>query len=105
MGSRRLDDVTSSEWDEAFRQMKHRPKETQIGGDHYRTGDIQPIDYIMANKMNFAEGNVIKYVTRHRNKGGKQDILKAMHYLDFLLEEYNEYEESEKKYEKERGIY
>lgn len=64
---------------------------TQISGDHYKQGSIQPIEYIVANKMSFIEGNVVKYVTRHKSKGGADDIKKAIHYLTLLLElEYGE---------------
>ena len=59
-------------------------KEMQVGGDHYKL-PIQPIDYIMDNNIPFAEANVIKYVTRHREKGGAQDIEKAIHYLELIL--------------------
>ena len=61
------------------------PNEYQIGGEHYTTQEIQPIDYIMANELDFCEGNVIKYVTRWRYKNGVQDLKKARHYLDFLI--------------------
>jgi len=57
----------------------------QVGGDHYQT-KIPPIDYIHENKLTFIEGNVIKYVSRHRNKNGAEDIKKAIHYLEILLE-------------------
>ena len=57
----------------------------QVGGNHYQT-KIQPIDYIHENKLTFIEGNVIKYVSRHRNKNGAEDIKKAIHYLETLLE-------------------
>ena len=58
----------------------------QIGGSHYRAGGIQPVQYIEANGLGFLEGNVIKYVTRHRRKGGAEDLRKARHYIDLLLE-------------------
>ena len=61
----------------------------QIGGQHYQT-KIQPIDYIFENQLGFIEGNVIKYVSRHRHKNGAEDIKKAIHYLEILLEK--EYE-------------
>ena len=61
----------------------------QIGGQHYQT-KIQPIDYILENQLGFIEGNVIKYVSRHRHKNGAEDIKKAIHYLEILLEK--EYE-------------
>lgn len=57
----------------------------QEGGDHYKTA-IQPIEFIHANKLGFVEGNVVKYVTRHRNKNGAEDIRKAIHYLELLLD-------------------
>jgi hypothetical protein len=57
----------------------------QEGGDHYKTA-IQPIEFIHANKLGFIEGNVVKYVTRHRNKNGAEDIRKAIHYLELLLD-------------------
>lgn len=59
----------------------------QEGGSHYKDRKIQPIEFIMANGLNFCEGNIIKYVTRWRYKGGVADLKKAMHYLEFLLEE------------------
>jgi hypothetical protein len=57
----------------------------QVGGDHYRRQKIQPITYILGNELGFCEGNVIKYVTRWRHKGGVQDLHKARQYLDFLI--------------------
>lgn len=65
-------------------------KEIQVGGNHYKDLKIQPIEYIHANGLNFLEGNVVKYITRHRNKNGKQDLEKAKHCIDLLIEfEYN----------------
>ncbi|MDF1690525.1 MAG: DUF3310 domain-containing protein [Cycloclasticus sp.] len=61
-------------------------KDYQIGGSHYKEKGIQPIEYIMANKLSFCEGNVIKYVSRWRDKNGIDDLLKAKHYLEFLIE-------------------
>jgi hypothetical protein len=58
----------------------------QIGGDHYRTMSIQPVEYIYGNKIGFLEGNVIKYVSRWQTKGGVPDLLKAKHYLELLIE-------------------
>lgn len=59
---------------------------TQIGGTHYKKLSIQPVEYIHANRIPYFEGNVIKYVTRWRDKGGLQDLDKAKHYLDLLIE-------------------
>ena len=64
---------------------------TQVGGSHYTDCGIQPVEYIHANKLNYCEGNVIKYITRHRTKGqGKKDIEKVIHYAQLILElDYN----------------
>ena len=63
----------------------------QVSGSHYKDKGIQPIVYIHANDLGFCEGNVIKYVTRHKEKNGAADIKKAIHYLELLLElEYKE---------------
>ena len=61
-------------------------KKYQVGGDHYHSQNIQPIDYILENELDFCEGNVIKYVTRWKFKNGVEDLKKARHYLDFLIE-------------------
>lgn len=55
---------------------------------YYNDQEITPFDYIKANKLDFFEGNVIKYVTRHRKKNGKEDIQKAITYLEELLKDY-----------------
>ena len=59
--------------------------DTQTGGTHYQVA-IQPWDYIIANNLGYLEGNVIKYVTRYKNKGGIEDLRKAQHYLAKLIE-------------------
>lgn len=59
---------------------------TQVGGAHYSKYAIQPSEFIHRNGIGFLEGNVIKYVVRHRDKNGRQDIEKAIHYLRLLLE-------------------
>jgi hypothetical protein len=58
----------------------------QTGGTHYSNLKIQPVQYIHANGIGFCEGNVIKYVTRWRDKGGISDLEKARHYIDMLIE-------------------
>ena len=63
-----------------------KPTDYQIGGAHYTTQEIQPIDYIMSNELDFCEGNVVKYITRWRDKNGLEDLQKARHYIDFLIE-------------------
>jgi len=67
-------------------QEEHALKK-QIGGQHYKDCGIQPVEYIHANDLDYFEGNIIKYVTRHRTKGeGKKDIEKAIHYAQLILE-------------------
>lgn len=58
----------------------------QVGGAHYKDMAIQPSEFIHRNRIPFLEGNVIKYVCRHKAKNGRQDIEKAIHYLNLLLE-------------------
>ncbi len=63
----------------------------QVGGSHYQNMKIQPAEFINKNEMKFAEGNAIKYICRHINKGGLQDLEKAKHYIDMIIErDYSE---------------
>jgi hypothetical protein len=63
----------------------------QIGGDHYKDMAIQPAEYATKNKLGFLEGNAIKYISRHGKKNGAEDVKKAIHCLELLLEyEYDE---------------
>ncbi len=58
----------------------------QHGGTHYKSKAIQPWDYIVSNNLGYLEGNIVKYVSRWRDKGGIQDLQKARHYIDKLIE-------------------
>lgn len=63
----------------------------QEGGIHYKKYAIQPIEFIHKNNIPFEEGNCIKYLCRHREKGKAEDIRKVIHYCQLILElEYNE---------------
>jgi hypothetical protein len=63
----------------------------QVGGSHYKVMKIQPSKFINDNRLEFAEGNAIKYICRHKLKGKKQDILKAIHYCQMIIErDYND---------------
>jgi hypothetical protein len=62
------------------------PLDKQVGGQHYKDQAIQPVEYIHANGIGYFEGNVIKYVTRWRNKNGIADLEKAKHYIELLIE-------------------
>ena len=66
-------------------------KETQVGGGHYKDMAIQPVEFIQKNGIPYLEGNVIKYIVRHKKKNGAEDIKKAIHYCQLLLQmEYGE---------------
>jgi len=72
-------------------QTNQSPLNKQVAGNHYKDMVIQPVQYCQQNKLNYCESNVIKYVSRHRNKNGKQDLLKARHMIDLLIQlEYGE---------------
>lgn len=58
----------------------------QVDGDHYKSLKIQPVEFIHANNIPYLEGNVIKYISRWRSKGGVKDLEKAKHYIDLLIE-------------------
>ena len=75
------------EEDEAFDAMASGGAlDKQVGGSHYKDKGIQPIIYIHANNLGFCEGNVVKYVTRWRDKNGIADLEKAKHYIELLIE-------------------
>ena len=65
---------------------KRAALDTQVGGDHYKNMLIQPVEYIHKNSIGFVEGAVIKYVSRWRAKNGVEDLKKARHMLDLLIE-------------------
>ena len=60
----------------------------QEGGSHYKNLKIQPMQYALENKLDYAQANVVKYVTRHKEKNGKEDLLKAIHNLELMIEFY-----------------
>ena len=73
-----------------FKGIGYGSLEKQVGGKHYRNMKIQPAEFINENKLLFAEGNAIKYICRHSAKGKEEDIKKAIHYLEMILErDYN----------------
>lgn len=71
---------------------KQHANDIQFGGDHYQKKAIQCWDYIHENNIGYLAGNVIKYVSRYKDKNGLEDLKKAQHYLQKLIEE--EYEPS-----------
>lgn len=58
----------------------------QVGGEHYKSMSVQPAEFIHRNGIGFLEGNVIKYVCRYKAKNGMEDLKKARHYIDLLME-------------------
>jgi len=58
----------------------------QVGGEHYKKHKIQPIEFIHANNLPFIEGNIVKYITRWRDKNGIKDLEKVKHYVDLLID-------------------
>lgn len=104
--TRRLNDATPDEWDRASRRIEalkqgqltynelealqesaaSMARSKQVGGNHYKNKKLQPWDVIEAADLGFFEGNVIKYVMRHKEKGGVEDLQKAVHYLERLIE-------------------
>jgi hypothetical protein len=60
--------------------------DTQVSGTHYKDFKIQPIEFIHANNIPFIEGNILKYVMRHKTKNGIDDLMKARHYIDLLMQ-------------------
>jgi hypothetical protein len=79
-------EMTPEEEQELERMIATSALNRQVGGAHYRDKGIQPIIYIHANNLGFCEGNVVKYVTRWREKNGIADLEKAKHYLELLIE-------------------
>jgi hypothetical protein len=58
----------------------------QVGGNHYKNYKIQPVEFIIKNNIGFVEGNIIKYILRFKEKGGVQDLEKAKHYIELLID-------------------
>lgn len=67
-------------------EVRRGALQEQVGGTHYTQMAIQPLEYILANKLDYCEANVVKYVSRWRSKNGIQDLEKAKHYITILIE-------------------
>ena len=74
--------------DEFFMSSTPSSKATdvQVGGGHYKDLAIQPAEFIYKNNMDFLSGNVVKYISRWKNKNGIEDLKKAKHYIDLIIE-------------------
>jgi hypothetical protein len=66
---------------------KKTTRQTQIGGTHYKVFEVEPVDFITKNQLDWLSGHIVKYVCRHKLKGGAVDIKKAIHYAQMLLED------------------
>jgi len=68
----------------------------QVGGKHYIKYKIQPSQFVVENQLLYPEGSVIKYIVRHQDKGGKQDLEKAKHFIDMIIERDYKTEKNER---------
>ena len=66
--------------------MTKSPYNRQIGGSHYQKYKVQPSKFVVENKLLFPEGSAIKYIIRHQDKDGKKDLLKAIHFIEMIIE-------------------
>ena len=71
---------------ENIKQLRRLEKEEVTNPKHYNELKSEPLDYIIANELDFLEGNIVKYVSRYTYKGGVNDLLKARTYLEKLIE-------------------
>jgi len=77
--------------------MKNKPYDKQIGGSHYQNFKIQPSKFVIENELLYPEGCVIKYILRHRLKGKRQDLEKAIHFIEMIIERDYTEEKKERK--------
>ena len=71
---------------EIFKGTTYNSLEEQVGGKHYRSMKIQPSKFVVENELLYPEGCAIKYLIRHRDKNGKEDLLKAIHFIEMIIE-------------------
>jgi hypothetical protein len=82
-----IDNATPQEWNTTIHTLGDYIKSKQVGGNHYK-GSIEPWEAMLAWGLDPWACNVIKYVQRHRKKNGKEDLEKAVHYLEFMISNY-----------------
>ena len=79
---------------EAMNHLSTNPYQKQVGGKHYLKYKIQPSEFVVENKLLYPEGCVIEYILRHSDKGGKEDLEKAKHFIDMIIKrDYGEEKE------------
>jgi hypothetical protein len=86
-----INDITVEEWNEMGERWANDGKETkasdkQVGGQHYKKFKIQPAEFCYVNDIPYLEATAIKYLCRWKDKGGVQDLEKAKHFIDLLIE-------------------
>lgn len=84
-----LNDVTPDEWDALRRAPEQRALDRQVAGNHYKKFKIQPAEFCYVNDIPYLEATAIKYLCRWKDKGGIQDLEKAKHFIDLLIEFQN----------------
>ena len=72
------------------------PLDKQIGGSHYKSMGIQPVEFILSNDLGFCEGNAVKYLCRYKSKGGVEDLEKAKHYIEVLIDKCRQDQQKDK---------
>ena len=78
--------ITNMTNKDMFKAFTYDSLNKQVDGNHYKKMKIQPAEFINENKLLFAEGNAIKYICRHPYKNGKEDLEKAIHYIEMIIE-------------------
>jgi hypothetical protein len=83
-----MDEIAYHELESKCKNLEEKlgAYDKQVGGAHYKDMKVQPAQFINDNKLLFAEGNAIKYICRHKHKGEVQDLEKAKHYIDMIIE-------------------
>ncbi len=86
------DDIMKHDWAKTDKEVKELAAlDSQVAGSHYKDMNIQPIEFIQANNISYAAGNIIKYACRYKHKNKEEDIKKIIHYCRLILElEYGE---------------
>ena len=79
---KRVDEINTTQ-NESIKKTLYSPLTVQQAGDHYKKKGIQPIEYGLANNLSFPQVNVVKYITRHEDKNGLDDLAKSIHYHFF----------------------
>ena len=83
-----IDKIKPHEWDNTNETERDKTiaLDVQVGGMHYKKYPIQVVEFCQINELNSIESSIIKYAVRHRDKGGRQDVEKIIHYAKLLLE-------------------